>query len=102
MKNFTSLGRIGAVLLLSGLLIFPAPGGRAQGAEGGTVTSMDVRYVGPETISKDQILANMKTKVGTPIRRPRSKTTSVRFMRPARSRTFAFLANLPGTAFASR
>ena len=34
--------------------------------EGVTITSIEVRYVGPETISKDRILANMKTKVGAP------------------------------------
>src|SRR5689334_24887221 len=66
MKNLTSLGRISAALFLAGLLIFPAPAGRAQGVEGVTITSVDVRYVGPETISKDRILANMKTKVGVP------------------------------------
>jgi outer membrane protein insertion porin family len=57
---------MGAALLFSGLLILPAPAGRAQGVEGGRITSVDVRYVGPETISRDQILANMKTKVGNP------------------------------------
>ena len=47
------------------LLISPAPLSLAQGIEGLPVTSVEVRYVGPETISKDRILANMKTKVGT-------------------------------------
>lgn len=65
MKNFISLGRMSAALFLVGLLMLPAPAGRAQGVEGVTITSIEVRYVGPETISKDRILANMKTKVGT-------------------------------------
>ena len=34
--------------------------------EGVTITSIDVRYVGPETVSKDRVLANMRTKVGQP------------------------------------
>ncbi|MGH8091856.1 MAG: outer membrane protein assembly factor BamA [Chthoniobacterales bacterium] len=66
MKNFTSFGRLGAAFVSLGLLTFFSQVGRAQGVEGGTITSIDVRYVGPETISKDRILANMKTKVGAP------------------------------------
>ena len=65
MKNFISLGRFSAALFSFGLLILVAPTGRAQGIEGVTITTVEVRYVGPETISKDRILANMKTKVGT-------------------------------------
>ncbi len=30
------------------------------------INSIDVRYVGPETVSKDRVLANMRTKVGAP------------------------------------
>jgi outer membrane protein insertion porin family len=66
MKNFTSLGRICAVLFSLGWFAAcpqPAP---AQGVEGLPITSIDVRYVGPQTISKDRILANLKTKVGAP------------------------------------
>ena len=64
MKNLTSFVRFAAVLLSSGLL-FPS-GARPQGVEGVTITSIDVRYVGPETVSKDRVLANMRTKVGAP------------------------------------
>ncbi len=65
MKNFTSFVRFLAVLLSlgwSGTFLSALHG---QSVEGLTVNSIDVRYVGPQTISKDQILANMKTKIGT-------------------------------------
>lgn len=65
MKKFTPLGRLGTALFSMVLLISPTPVSRAQGIEGLPITSVEVRYVGPETISKDRILANMKTKVGT-------------------------------------
>src|SRR4029079_13959095 len=55
-----------AVFLLLGWFAGSPPRAAAQGQEGVTVTSIDVRYVGPETIAKDRILANMKTKVGSP------------------------------------
>jgi outer membrane protein insertion porin family len=64
MKNFTSFVRFAAVLLSLGLVL--PPGARAQGVEGVTITSIEVRYVGPETVSKDRVLANMRTKVGAP------------------------------------
>lgn len=44
----------------------PEAGAQAQGLEGLPVTSIEVSYVGPETVSKDRVLANMKTKVGMP------------------------------------
>ncbi|HEY2714326.1 MAG TPA: outer membrane protein assembly factor BamA [Chthoniobacterales bacterium] len=66
MKNSSSLVCFCAVLLLSGWFAVSPPRAGAQGLEGVTVTSIDVRYVGPETIAKDRILANMKTKVGSP------------------------------------
>ena len=67
MKNFTSSGRLAASFSFCLGLFFSLPQGmHAQGVEGAPITSIDVRYVGPETISKAQILANMKTKIGTP------------------------------------
>ncbi|HXA09050.1 MAG TPA: outer membrane protein assembly factor BamA, partial [Chthoniobacterales bacterium] len=66
MKNLTSSIRLAAVLLSLGLITALAPGARAQGVEGVVINSIDVRYVGPETVSKDRVLANMRTKVGAP------------------------------------
>ena len=65
MKNFTPFVRCFAVLLFLGCFAALVPTARAQGMEGLPVTSIDIRYVGPETVSKDRILATMKTKVGT-------------------------------------
>ena len=66
MKNLTSSVRFAAVLLSLGLVTALPQGARAQGVEGVTITSIDVRYVGPETVAKDRVLANMRTKVGAP------------------------------------
>ena len=66
MKNLTSSVRFAAVLLSLGLLSALAAGGARPGSGGVTITSIDVRYVGPETVSKDRVLANMRTKVGAP------------------------------------
>ena len=66
MKNSSSLVCFCAVFLLLGWFAGSPPRAAAQGLEGVTVTSIDVRYVGPETIAKDRILANMKTKIGSP------------------------------------
>ncbi len=66
MKKLTSSLRLAAVFFsLVWALGLPASAG-AQGLEGAPITSIDVRYVGPETIAKDRILANMRTKVGGP------------------------------------
>src|SRR5687767_13354470 len=40
------------------------PAARAQ--QGPVVRNIDVQYVGPETVSKEKILANMRTRVGRP------------------------------------
>jgi len=65
MKNLTSHGRFAAVLFLFSLApLLRPPAAHAQGVEGATITSIDVRYVGPETVAKDRVLANMRTKVG--------------------------------------
>ncbi len=64
MKTMISLGRLAALLLLLGWATAVSTPARAQGLEGATVTAIDVSYVGPETVSRDRVLANMRTKVG--------------------------------------
>jgi len=66
MKNLISSLRFAAVFLSLAWAFGLSPGARAQGVEGVTVTSIEVRYVGPETVAKDRVLANMRTKVGQP------------------------------------
>ncbi len=62
MKNLTSSLRFAAVFFsLVWALGLPTP---AAAQEGAPINSIEVRYVGPETIAKDRILANMRTKVG--------------------------------------
>lgn len=65
MKHFISLGRLAALCFLLGLVLALPRGARAQSLEGSAVTGIDVSYVGPETVSKDRVLANMRTKVGS-------------------------------------
>ena len=67
MKNLTASWRFAAILLclFSTVPLLP-PAAAAQGVDGVTITSIDVRYVGPETVSKDRVLANMRTKIGSP------------------------------------
>ncbi len=64
MKNLISFIRLAAVFVSLGWSLAALPQLQAQGLEGAPITSIDVRYVGPETIAKDRILANMRTKVG--------------------------------------
>ena len=66
MKNLTSSCRFAAVLLLLSLLPLLPPAALAEGLDGVTINSIDVQYVGPETVAKDRVLANMRTKVGAP------------------------------------
>ena len=66
MKNFTSCFRFAAVLLSSSWVFALSLSTQAQDLEGAPITSIEVRYVGPETVAKDRILANMRTKVGAP------------------------------------
>ena len=66
MKNLTASCRFATLLVLCSLVPVLPPRAVAQGVDGVTITSIDVRYVGPETVSKDRVLANMRTKVGTP------------------------------------
>ncbi|HMJ05569.1 MAG TPA: hypothetical protein VK474_04875, partial [Chthoniobacterales bacterium] len=61
MKKFTSLGRVAALLFLLFLACVGAQSARAQGMEGATITGIDVSYVGPQTVSKDRVLANMRS-----------------------------------------
>src|SRR5450432_1395012 len=66
MKSLNSLVRSAAVFLSLGLSIALPRWAGAQSIEGQTITSIEVSYVGPQTVSKDRVLANIKTKVGTP------------------------------------
>ncbi len=66
MKNFISCTRFLAALILLGTALALSSGARAQGVDGAPITSIEVRYVGPETVAKDRVLANMRTKVGAP------------------------------------
>jgi outer membrane protein insertion porin family len=54
------------VMALWGLttLVATAPNAKAQGAPMPVVKAIDVQFVGPETVSRDKILANMRTRVG--------------------------------------
>jgi outer membrane protein insertion porin family len=45
-------------------LVATAPSARAQDPAMPVVKSIDVQFVGPETVSRDKILANMRTRVG--------------------------------------
>lgn len=65
MKHPISLGRLAALCLLLGLIIACPRGARGQSIEGATITGIDVSYVGPQTVSKEAVLSNMRTKVGT-------------------------------------
>ncbi|MHA3770709.1 outer membrane protein assembly factor BamA [Verrucomicrobiota bacterium sgz303538] len=55
-----------ALLAFIGLVL--APGAFAQNGapQAPTVRSIDVQYAGPQTVSKEKILANMRTRVGRP------------------------------------
>lgn len=66
MKHFFLLGRSLLLLLLLGAAGLCVSHVQAQGIEGATVNSIDVTYVGPQTVSRDRVLANMRTKVGSP------------------------------------
>ena len=66
MKNLISLGRLAAVCFLLGLaLLLPRGAPRRRAWKARPITGIDVSYVGPETVSKDRVLANMRTKVGS-------------------------------------
>ncbi len=54
------------VMALWGLtsLVTTAPTAKAQDAAMPVVKSIEVQFVGPETVSRDKILANMRTRVG--------------------------------------
>ena len=41
-----------------------APMARAQ--QGPVVRNIEIQYVGPQTVAKEKILANMRTRVGRP------------------------------------
>lgn len=65
MKNFAGPFRSFASLLLCALLVTLLTVSSLF-AEGVIIKSMDVQYTGPETISKERILAQIRTKVGDP------------------------------------
>jgi len=56
--------RLLSVVLLLALALPPCPEARAQ--EGSVVRSIEIQYVGPASVSKERILANMRTAVGKP------------------------------------
>ncbi len=56
------------VLCLGPLNLVPAARAQAPGAAGPTVREIDVRYVGRQTITRDRVLAQMRTAVGQPYR----------------------------------
>ena len=64
MKHLISLRRLAAFSFLLGLSVAFPQGARAQSIEGAAITGIDVSYVGPQTVSKERVLANMRTKVG--------------------------------------
>src|SRR2546423_8094203 len=55
------------------------------------IRSIDVQYTGAQAVSKERILAQMRTKVGQPYSSQVSSRTSRHFIRPAPFGTFAFL-----------
>src|SRR4051812_42049034 len=65
MKYLLGLVRRAASPVLCALILLGAPSMYAQ-SHGGAVRihSIEVRYTGPETISRERILAQMRTKVG--------------------------------------
>lgn len=55
------------VLLAVAAFLLPPPEARAQATPGmPLVKSIDVQFVGPQTVSKAKIIANMRTRVGRP------------------------------------
>src|SRR3984893_297 len=67
MRNFRGSVRDGTLAVLFALCspwVGAASGAHAQGAP--TIRSIDVQYSGPATVSKERILAQMRTAVGQP------------------------------------
>ena len=67
MKTFVGSLRRGAVSILLALvfaLLGPQVSSAQEEGNGIKITSIEVQYTGPETISRDRILAQMRTKVG--------------------------------------
>ncbi|HMJ04747.1 MAG TPA: outer membrane protein assembly factor BamA, partial [Chthoniobacterales bacterium] len=66
MKHFVGSLRGGAASLffVVVLAVLTPPLARAQEGEGVKITSIQVQYTGPETVSRERILAQMRTKVG--------------------------------------
>jgi outer membrane protein insertion porin family len=65
-RYFMNFRRILSLLLAVAALLQPFAAMRAQPVGGPIVKSIDIQYAGPAAISKEKILANMRTQVGRP------------------------------------
>jgi outer membrane protein insertion porin family len=66
MKYLTTPLRFAAALsfvLITVALLRPL---NVRAQEGAIVRSIEIQYVGPETVSRERILANLRTRVGSP------------------------------------
>lgn len=61
-----NLRRILSLCLAVAASLLPVADGRAQAPTAPTVKEIEVQYAGPATISKEKILANMRTRIGKP------------------------------------
>jgi outer membrane protein insertion porin family len=68
MKHFVGLIRrtAGSLLLATGLIFLSCLSAFAQAGGPAVVRSVEVQYVGPQTISKERVLSQIRTKVGQP------------------------------------
>ena len=65
--KYPGLSRSGAFSISLALVLALLPSSPAQGQEGGVqIKAIEVQYTGPETLSRERILAQMRTKVGQP------------------------------------
>ena len=53
-------------MLSLGCFVALAERASGQGVEGVPVTGIDVKYVGPSTVTRERVLANLRTRVGQP------------------------------------
>jgi len=65
-NQLMNLRRISSASLILAALMLPLESVRAQAPSGPTVKEIEVQYAGPASISKEKILANMRTAVGKP------------------------------------
>jgi outer membrane protein insertion porin family len=59
-----------AVLALLAVVLPPLSRAQEPGQQAPIVRSIDVQYAGPQSVSKEKILANMRTRVGRPYSQP--------------------------------